>query len=401
MRFLKPTLSFVAALLLLLPLAVAENPKDADQSTMPLKTVRAFPNLRLVRPIVLTWDGAHKDRLCVVSQLGKVYMMPNNQKATENDLELVLDWEKHVTYKEKENEEGLLGLAFHPKFKENGEFFVHYTSADLDAHTNVIARFKVGKDGKADPKSHEKLLAITHPFWNHKGGGLAFGPDGYLYISVGDGGKRDDPFGNGQNRAALLGKILRIDVDRKEEGKTYAIPKDNPFAGDKSAKGEIFAYGFRNVWGMCFDPETKLFYAADVGQDIWEEIDIVKKGGNYGWNLREGFHRFPMGPGGGSDPRPDLLDPIWEYHHDVGKSITGGYVYRGRKLPELVGHYVYADYVSSKIWALKYDEKAGKVVANRPIPFQGTSTFIAFGEDADRELYLTDAFGQIWEFAKE
>ena len=369
------------------------------EETSSLKVVRAFPNLPLNRPIVLTHDGVHKDQLYVADQLGKIYRMPNKQSNTEKDLSLVLDWEEHVSYKDKENEEGLLGLAFHPKFEKNGEFFLHYTIVGEPAHTNVIARFKVGKDGKADPKSEEVLLSITHPFWNHKGGGLTFGPDGYLYISVGDGGKRDDPFGNGQNKATLLGKILRIDVDHKDAGKTYAVPKDNPFADDKSAKGEIFAFGFRNVWGMSFDPVTKKLWAADVGQDLWEEIDLVVKGGNYGWNLREGMHKFPVGIGGGSDPRKDLIEPIFEYHHDLGKSITGGFVYRGQKLPELVGHYLYADYVSSKIWALKYDEKT-KAVTNRPIPFNQTTTIIAFGADADGEAFFTDAFGKVWQIAK-
>ena len=377
---------------------LAAMPASGEEATN-LKIVRAFPNLQLERPIVLTWDGVDRDSLYVVTQYGKVLKMPNKQSNTENDLEVILDWEEKVYYNDKENEQGLLGLAFHPKFKENGQFFLHYTIEGKPEHTNVISRFKIGKDGKADPTSEEVLISITHPFWNHKGGGLAFGPDGYLYISVGDGGKANDPFGNGQNKATLLGKILRIDVDHKDEGKTYAIPKDNPFAKEKGAKGEIYAYGFRNVWGMNFDPKTKQLWAADVGQDLWEEIDIVVKGGNYGWNLREGFHKFPLGIGGGSDPRKDLIEPVYEYHHDFGKSITGGFVYRGKKFPDLNGWYLYADYVTSKVWALKVDEET-KAVTNRSIPFDKTSTFIAFGNDPDDELYLTDAFGQVWQIAE-
>jgi quinoprotein glucose dehydrogenase len=389
------SLSLCLACCLAVFAATAAVGEDASQ----LKVVRAFPNLKLNRPIVLTWDGAAKDQLYVADQLGKIFRMPNKSSVTEDDLSLVLDWEDHVSYKEKENEEGLLGLAFHPKFKDNGQFFLHYTIKGEPEHTNVIARFKVGKDGKADPASHEVLLSITHPFWNHKGGGLAFGPDGYLYISVGDGGKRDDPFGNGQNKDSLMGKILRIDVDKKDTGKPYAIPKDNPFANEKNAKGEIFAYGLRNVWGMNFDSKTGQLWAADVGQDVWEEIDIIVKGGNYGWNLREAMHKFTLA-GGGSDPRKDLIEPIYEYHHDLGKSITGGFVYRGKKLPELVGWYLYADYLAPKVWALKYDEKT-KTVSNRTLDYVGSGTFIAFGNDADGEAYITDAFGRVWTIAKE
>jgi quinoprotein glucose dehydrogenase len=375
--------------------------ENVDTSPMPLKVVRAFPDLSLERPIVLTWDGVHRDQLYVVNQLGKICRMKNDPKATSDDLELVLDMEEKVFYKDTENEQGLLGLAFHPKFKENGEFFIHYTTVEEPPHTNVIARVRMGKDGKADAKSIEELLRIEHPFWNHKGGGLAFGPDGYLYISVGDGGKRDDPFNNAQNIDSLLGKILRIDIDHKDSGKKYAIPKDNPFANQKDARGEVFAYGLRNVWGMSFDPETKLFWAADVGQDIWEEIDLIVSGGNYGWNQREGFHRFTMGPGGGSEPNKKYIEPIWDYHHDVGKSITGGLVYRGKKLPDLVGYYLYADYVTGKVWALKYDQKAGKTVENREIATAKPMPYIAIGTDANGEVYLTDSLGQVWTVEKQ
>jgi hypothetical protein len=249
-----------------------------------------------------------------------------------------------------------------------------------------------------------------------------FGPDGYLYIVFGDGGSANDPHGNGQNLKTLLGKILRIDIDKKGEGKPYAIPPDNPFVGRSDAEPEIFAYGLRNVWGLSFDPQTKLLYAADVGQNIWEEINIIQKGGNYGWNIREGFHKFDVRnakPGPGRTPdlqnkldptdREDLIHPIWEYHHGMdpknpadgdGKSITGGSVYRGKRLPELEGYYVYADYVTGKIWGLKYDEKAKKVVANRPIagPAGFNIPCMCIGTDEKGELYLGDSFGQLWWF---
>ena len=227
-------------------------------------------------------------------------------------------------------------------------------------------------------------MRIPQPFWNHNGGTICFGPDGYLYVGLGDGGKRDDPMANGQNAATILGSILRIDVDHQDQGKAYAVPKDNPLVKKKGAAGENFAIGVRNIWRMSFDRKTGRLWAADVGQDIWEEINIVQPGGNYGWNLREGFHQFQAG---GSKPRADLLEPVWEYHHDIGKSVTGGHVYRGKKVPELDGKYIYADYVTGKVWALTYDDAKGRVTANREIS-GSVSPVMSFGEDEAGEIYL-------------
>jgi glucose/arabinose dehydrogenase len=309
-----------------------------------------------------------------------------------------LDIESRVVYQDKENEKGLLGLAFNPKYRENGQFYVYYTPTGLPKpHTAIVSRFRVSKDdpNKADPNSEEELLRIPHPFWNHKGGTLVFGPDGYLYIAVGDGGLANDPYGNGQNLKTLLGKILRIDVDHADPGKKYAVPKDNPFAGqDDKALGEIWSYGMRNPWRIAFDRQTGTLWCADVGQDLWEEIDLIVKGGNYGWNVREGVHRF--GPKG-VDPGPGLIEPIWEYHHETGKSITGGSVYRGKKVPELFGCYLYADYVTGKISALKYDEATKTVVANYSI--RGNITpVMSFGEDEQGEAYYTTDGGPIYRF---
>jgi quinoprotein glucose dehydrogenase len=297
-----------------------------------------------------------------------------------------------VAYIDKENEEGLLGMAFHPKFKTNGEFFVYYTTQE-ESHTTVVSRFKVSKENpnQADPASEEVLMSVNHPYWNHKGGTICFGPDGYLYIAIGDGGAGNDPHGNGQNLQTLLGKVLRIDVDHKDGKLEYAIPKDNPFIGRFAnkqliARPEIFAYGIRNIWRMSFDRATGQLWAADVGQNLWEEINLITKGGNYGWNLRESKHEFaPNSTGSG----PGLVDPIFEYNHDIGKSITGGHVYRGKKFPGLVGHYLYADYVSGRIWALKYDEKKKAALANHPIPYEGAALpVISFGEDEAGEVYF-------------
>ncbi|HUY33356.1 MAG TPA: PQQ-dependent sugar dehydrogenase [Pirellulales bacterium] len=368
-----------------------------DETPLPVHAERAFPQLEFNRPVVLTHAGDGANRVFVASQLGKVHVFPNKQTASKT--EIFLDIEDRVRYKETENEEGFLGLAFHPKFKTNGEFFVFYTTTDAP-HTSVISRFRVDKKNpnRADPKSEQELLRLQRPFWNHDGGTLAFGPDGYLYIVLGDGGKANDPFGNGQNLRTLLGKVLRIDVDHKDQGKSYAIPNDNPFLDYPRARGEIWAYGLRNVWRLAFDRQTGACWAADVGQDLWEEVDLIVRGGNYGWNLREGGH--PFGIGGVQDPREDLIEPIFEYHHDVGKSITGGFVYRGKRLPRLAGAYLYADYVTGKLHALRYDEERQVALADQPIG-ANISPVMSFGEDENGEVYFMTTQGWILGFAPD
>lgn len=377
---------------------------EIDVRPLPLAVVNAFPTIhwtdwdfgeesgvpRPIRPILLTHAGDASGRIFVPLQHGLIHILDQGAKTSKSTV--FLDISDKVSYDDKTNEEGLLGLAFHPRFTDNGEFFVYYTNR-AKKHQNVVARYRVSKSNPnlADPSSEEIVLTLDKPFWNHDGGTIAFGPDGFLYIATGDGGLANDPFGNGQKLSSLLGKILRIDVDRKTGDRAYAIPEDNPFANDSSARGEIWAYGLRNVWRMAFDPATGKLWAGDVGQDTWEEIDLITKGGNYGWNIREALHTFV--PKGGKPPDDDkkpsnMIDPIWEYHHDLGKSITGGLVYRGKTIPELVGAYVYADYVSGKMWALKYDESAGKVVANREIPLPRAFPVMSFGEDADGEIYF-------------
>lgn len=366
-----------------------------DESPLPITAERAFANLEFERPIVLTHAGDGTNRVFVASQLGKVFVFPNDQNAEQ--AELFFDLEDKVSYKDTQNEEGFLGMAFHPKFKENGELFVYYSTTEKPL-TSVISRFKANKDRThVDPKTEEEIMRIDQPFWNHNGGTIAFGPDGYLYIALGDGGKANDPFGHAQNLKTLLGSILRIDVDHKAEGKNYAIPKDNPFLDYPGAQPEIWAYGVRNIWRLSFDRETGVCWAADVGQDIWEEINIIVRGGNYGWNLREAKH--PFGVGGVQAPREDLIEPIYEYHHDVGKSITGGFVYRGKRLPELVGAYLYADYVTGKLYALRYDFDGREVTANQPIG-GNILPVLSFGEDETGEVYFMTTQGFIQRFAK-
>jgi quinoprotein glucose dehydrogenase len=364
---------------------------EVDETPLPFKTVRAFPELQFDRPIVVTYAKDGSNRVFVAAQKGQILVFPNDPAVEEASV--FLDISSKVVYADKQNEEGLLGLAFHPDYKKNGEFFLYYTTTDAPL-TSVISRFRVSKDdpNKADPTFEEEVMRIKQPFWNHNGGTIDFGPDGFLYVALGDGGAANDPMKNGQNLSTLLGSILRIDVDRKDEGLGYSIPKDNPFINQKNARPEIWAYGLRNVWRFAFDRETGTMWAGDVGQDLWEEINIIKKGGNYGWNIREALHPFP--PNSQSSTK-DMIDPIWEYHHTVGKSITGGTVYRGKKLPGLKGYYIYADYVTGLVWGLKYDDKSKAVTANRLIQ-HNKLPIMSFGEDADGELYLTTTFGALY-----
>jgi glucose/arabinose dehydrogenase len=390
---------------------------EVDQRPLNVRVVPAFPNIkwpdellgvdtgtpRDPRPLLLMGAGDRTNRIFVGSEYGVIYVWPNSPDAKE--MRTFLDIRERVQYDDKQNEEGFLGLAFHPLYRKNGQFFVYYSMKPTKEHPHVtrISRFRVSKDDpdRADPNSEEPILEIEHRYWNHKGGTIVFGPDGYLYVGLGDGGLRDDPHGNGQNLNALLGKILRIDVDHKDPGLNYAIPKDNPYANRKDARGEIWASGIRNVWRIAFDRVTGDLWAGDVGQDTWEEIDIITRSGNYGWNLREATHAFtPKNKPNqkGSPPRPDLIEPIWEYHHDIGKSITGGSVYRGSQVPELAGSYIYADYVTGQVWALKYDADKKEVIANRTIQQKGLP-ILSFGEDDQGEIYFLTQPGGIYKFA--
>lgn len=372
---------------------------EVNELPFPARLSVAFPDLKWAgwkpetdtgkpnqfRPILLTHAGDGSNRIFVPDQRGTIHVFDQQAKETG----IFLDITDRVRYLDNENEEGFLGLAFHPKHRENGEFFVFYTPKYKGQRKNVVSRFRTvkGDPNRADPNSEEVLITFDKPFWNHDGGTICFGPDGYLYITHGDGGAGNDPFDNGQKLGSLLGKILRIDVNGKTDGKNYAIPADNPFVGVKDARPEVYAYGFRNVWRMGFDRKTGQLWAADVGQNLYEEIDIVRKGGNYGWNRREGLHPFGAR---GLGPRKDLIDPIWEYHHDVGKSVTGGTPYRGGRVPELDGYYIYGDYVSGRVWALKYDEKLGRVTENRPVAGPNLPVY-SFGEDEQGEMYMLTA----------
>ena len=357
----------------------------------------AFPNLELdqwdpvddagkIRPVAIHRIDYPKDgsnRLFAVSQRGRIWAFDNDPAVTKSHLFLdvrdqVVDFRSPGA-----NEQGLLGLAFHPEFKSNGQFFIYYSKTR--EKKSVVSRFTVSKDNPnmADPDSEQVLLEVEQPYPNHNGGAIEFGPDGYLYIGLGDGGLRNDPFGHGQNLSTLLGSILRIDVDRKAAGNQYAIPEDNPFVNQTGARPEIYAYGLRNPWRIAFDRQTGKLWAADVGQELWEEVIIVNKGGNYGWSRREGTH--PFGNTEGDFDKSDAVEPVWEYDHQIGKSITGGRVYRSSKQRLLSGKYLYADYVTGGVWALSFDD-SGQATRNEQV-FPQSVPVLAFGEDQNGEVY--------------
>jgi glucose/arabinose dehydrogenase len=328
------------------------------------------------RPIALT--HADDERVFVAEQRGVIWSID----WTLDDPQVFLDIREAVN--DSANEQGLLGLVFHPAFKDNDRFFVNYTA---DKGETIIAEYQAGTiqtDGI--PAMEKGLLQIDQPYANHNGGALVFGLDGYLYIGTGDGGSRGDPLGNGQRLDTLLGKILRIDVD---EGEPYAIPEDNPFVGSVG-KPEIWLYGLRNPWRIAFDAATGDLFIGDVGQDQWEEIDYLPAGHsggiNYGWNLREGAHTFSGGEINA------LVDPVAEYDHNLGCSVTGGVVVRDPRLPTWQGTYLYGDYCSGRIWGLIQDDRGTWL---NSLLFETDHRISAFGEDQAGRLYLLDHNGDV------
>ena len=364
-------------------------PGEPDSLTS-MKLVRTFSNLRFSRPLFITYPNDGSNRLFLVEQGGKIYVFKN--QPTTRTRTVFLDLSKKVS--RRSNEEGLLGLAFHPNYKTNGYFYVYYSRGSGSA-ASVVSRFKVSKNNadQADANSELKLMEFRQPYRNHNGGMIAFGKDGYLYISSGDGGSGGDPHNHSQNLGTILGNILRIDVDSKSTGKQYGIPKDNPFVNRKGALPEIWAYGLRNVWRFSFDRLTNVMWAGDVGQTTLEEIDIIVKGGNYGWRRMEGTRCY--------NPRsnckqPGMILPVIEHARADARSITGGYVYRGKKIPNLFGAYVYGDYVTGKIWALRYD---GKKVTQHKLLTNSFKNIASFAEDQNGEMFVVAFDGYIYNLA--
>lgn len=342
-------------------------------------------------PVYATNAGDGSNRLFILDQTGQIHILVNDELISEPFLDITSLVTQAV--RSSYSEQGLLGLAFHPNFAENGQFFVHY-NRDGDGMT-VIARYTVSADdpNRADPDSGEILLTHPQPYRNHNGGQIDFGPDGYLYIALGDGGSAGDPENNAQNPQTLLGNILRIDVDAEAP---YGIPADNPALTDHpDLAPEIWAWGLRNPYRFSFDSATGDLYIADVGQNQWEEINFQpadSPGGiNYGWRPWEGMHRYST-----DEPDPGNTEmPVLEYSHQQGCSVTGGYVYRGDSIPSLDGVYVYGDYCSGQVFGGYRDMDGNwQSVTLMQTPYQVTG----FAQDESGELYLIAYDGRLLRF---
>jgi uncharacterized repeat protein (TIGR03806 family) len=394
MRALKLSLPFLAVLVIGFPVAgLADKSSPARPLSLtkrvPWTTSRikgspepppayrvevAFPKIKFFEPLELT-AAPGTNRLFVAQRPGKVHSFVADPKSTQADLLIDL---KKIVY----------GLAFHPKFASNGYFYVTYIvdPSKEEPKGTRVSRFTAKGDPPRADLSSEKII-LEYPSGGHNGGCLRFGPDGYLYIGTGDGSGIADQLQTGQDLSDLLGSILRIDVDRTEAGLNYAIPKDNPFVKMKGARPEVYAYGLRQPWKYSFDRKTGELWCGEVGQDLWEMVYRINKGGNYGWSVMEGSH--PFRPERKKGPTP-ILKPIIEHHHADFRSLTGGYVYHGSRLKGLTGMYVYGDFDTGRVWAFHYD---GKKVSRHGELLTSSLRIVAWGEDNKGELYLLDWVG--------
>jgi len=383
---------------------------------------QVYTNLQLDRLVWMSEAPDGSGRLFAVGQAGKILVFKKGSDG--GDAKEFLNIEDRHPY--FENEDGLMSIAFHPGFRTNGLFYIYYNQknpADQNLKPqnypfrSVISEFKASTadPDKADMSSERVVLEVQQPFWNHKGGEVCFGPDGYLYLALGDGGLGGDPFGSGQSTSTLLAKMLRIDVNTRatvgrgsnQHQLQYGFPPDNPFVNEPNnesgARKEIFAYGLRNVWRYSFDRKTGDLWAGDVGQILWEEVDLIVKGGNYGWSVREGAHHYKPGPEGAQ-----YIEPVMEYPHNPGLSpesmfpnhaagscVTGGYVYRGKNFPALAGIYIYADFITGAVWGFRYDHDTHKVTEDGVLLKQ-KKNISSFAEDSDGELYALTLDGKIY-----
>lgn len=351
---------------------------------------QGMPTVRLTevaaglnQPVHVSTAPDHPDRLFVVEQEGLVRIVQDGALRVEP----FLDWRRATR---SGGERGLLSVAFHPRYRDNGLFYVNYTTGSWQLTTRV-SEFRRRDAVTAEARSERVILEIRQPYSNHNGGQLAFGKDGYLYIGMGDGGSANDPHGHGQNLGTLLGAMLRIDVAPNEQS-AYSIPADNPFIAKPGARPEIWAYGFRNPWRFSFDALTGELWAADVGQNAREEIDIVRAGLNYGWNIMEGDICTPSV--NAKCDRRGLEEPIYSYGRSEGMAVTGGFVYRGNAIQGLCGKYVYADYVSKHIWALSRSSTGH--VENKML-MDAPDNVSSLGVDGHNEIYvLGHTTGRVW-----
>jgi uncharacterized repeat protein (TIGR03806 family) len=363
-------------------------PLDGDTAQR-LRAVEAFPNLpRFSELVYLAHDGT-SNRLYAVEKQGVIRYFVNKSNVTVSDV--WLDIRDRVR---NSGEMGLLGLAFDPLFASNGLFYVHYNHKD-DGRS-VVARYRAKPgDLMAEAASAEEILSLSQPFSNHNGGSIEFGRDGYLYIALGDGGSGDDPNNYGLNKSVWWGKILRIAPNRDRPG--YTVPNDNPWVGaNDGSKPEIWAYGLRNPWRMSFDRQTGALWVGDVGQNVWEEVNIVTEGGNYGWKTCEGLHARGSRRQLCTEVASETLLPIVEHSHDEGwRSLTGGYVYRGSRLPNLFGQYLYGDYESGEVWALRHQD--GRLVDTQKVA-SIPGNLSSFAQDGEGEVFALAIQGTIYRF---
>jgi glucose/arabinose dehydrogenase len=338
-------------------------------------------------PLIVTNAVDGSNRLFVGEQGGRIWIVAAGERASTP----FLDVSSRIV---AGGEQGLLGLAFHPGFEDNGRFFVNYTDTDGDT---VVAEYRASGES-ADADSERVLLTIDQPFPNHNGGALAFGEDGYLYIATGDGGSAGDPDGNGQDLGTLLGKMLRIDVDEETSSRPYGIPEDNPFVDREGARPEIWAYGLRNPWRFVFDREADTLWTADVGQGALEEVNAApadEAGLNYGWDVMEGTDCFEAY----DCDRSGKVLPVAEYGHEFGCSVTGGPVYRGERFPDMQGGYFFGDYCSGIMWALPAERPNSRPLVEI---LRSDAAISSFGVDEAGEMYLTDhASGQVLHLVDE
>ncbi len=335
-----------------------------------------FGGRRFSNPVFMLESPTERGKFYVVQQMGLVRLVDS----ASGKVKPVLDIRKKVKFG---GEMGLLGMAFHPEFPRKPYVYLYYIDRKMNS---VLSEFRFS-DGHIIPTSERVLLKIKQPYSNHNGGQLLFGPDHYLYLGLGDGGWAGDPHNNAQDTTTLLGALIRIDVDRRSGRRPYGIPSDNPFAKSGSCKSgcpEIYAWGLRNPWRFSFDRKSGTLWLADVGQDKWEEIDTIFGGGNYGWRCYEGNHPYNLK---GCGPKSKYVFPVYEYGHSEGNcSITGGYVYRGKRIPDLYGAYVFGDFCSGRIWALRRTEKGYRAEL-----LMDTDLLIpSFAEDREGEIYVLD-----------